>query len=209
MVQSFHRGTITKDTPLAELVLHVQRRDYAQTESFEELYQRHSPTTLKLIARLVQDKQAAEDLHQDTFIAVWVNLPQKKPDVPFIPWLNRIAANRACDYLRHIKKVKFLSLSENETEAEERQIQPPLISKEMGPEEKACLKDAVETILNELDAKTRFCFLLHNQWGLSQAEIADILRPHIPTIDQRRISEYLCRARKRLRQLHPDMMAHI
>ncbi len=49
--------------------------------------------------QLVQDHQLAEDLTQETFLAAYTHMDSCPPD-RYKPWLIRIAANKATDYLR-------------------------------------------------------------------------------------------------------------
>lgn len=70
------------------------------TQAFARLYRaHHRPVFIELVARL-RRTQDAEDALQATFLAAWTNLPKLRRHKRFVPWLFRIARNKATDQLR-------------------------------------------------------------------------------------------------------------
>lgn len=63
------------DVPLdtdESLLAQVRRGD---REGLESLYRRHGPSLLALLTRILDDHQMAEEVIQDTFVAVWNGAP--------------------------------------------------------------------------------------------------------------------------------------
>lgn len=83
------------DEQLMELV----ERGFA--EALETLYDRYAGPSYSLALRILGDRGAAEEVVQDTFLAVWQRAGTYKPEYGRpSPWLLRIARNRAVDELR-------------------------------------------------------------------------------------------------------------
>jgi RNA polymerase sigma-70 factor (ECF subfamily) len=64
------------------------------------LYVAFGPSVMGLIRRLVPVRAAAEDLFQDTMLAVFEHLPQFRGDAPLGAWVRQIAVTRCFMYLR-------------------------------------------------------------------------------------------------------------
>lgn len=73
------------------------------THDFEQLYQEFSPRIYKLCLSYSGDKLFADDLHQETWIAVWNSLPKFRGESKIGTWIYRIAINTC---LVGIKKEK-------------------------------------------------------------------------------------------------------
>lgn len=81
-----------------DLLTLVERGD---SEAFELLYDRHSRVAFSLAFRLLGDRQAAEDLVQDAFLAVWRNAGSYAPSRGSVRnWMLSILHNRGVDRLR-------------------------------------------------------------------------------------------------------------
>lgn len=60
------------------------------------------------------DREAAEDIVQETFVKAWQNLKRYDPRYSFKTWLYAIAKNTAFDYLKKRSAVPFSVFGENE-----------------------------------------------------------------------------------------------
>ncbi|MFN2221124.1 MAG: sigma-70 family RNA polymerase sigma factor [Chloroflexota bacterium] len=69
-------------------------------QAFAELYQRHSQAIFNYLLRLIHDQGLAEDLLQETFVAVWRGADGFKHQSQVKTWLIRIAHNSAVTWLR-------------------------------------------------------------------------------------------------------------
>ena len=70
-------------------------------QAFEHLYTRYHEAIMRLFeVRLAGDKEAAEDLVQETFIKVYLHLDAYAEEYTFGQWVYTIARNTMVDYLR-------------------------------------------------------------------------------------------------------------
>lgn len=68
-------------------------------QEFSQIVSRYQNLVYTVCYQLVQDHQLAEDLTQDTFLTAFTHM-DSCPAQQYKPWLARIAANKATDYLR-------------------------------------------------------------------------------------------------------------
>jgi len=61
--------------------------------AFERLYRQHVDRVFSLCARMVGERQRAEELTQDVFVRVWEKLESFRGDSAFSTWLHRMAVN--------------------------------------------------------------------------------------------------------------------
>ncbi len=70
-------------------------------EAMDALYYRHAGPALGLAVRMLGDLQAAEDVVQDAFVALWRNACRYQPERGTVrSWLMGIVHHRAIDRLR-------------------------------------------------------------------------------------------------------------
>jgi RNA polymerase sigma-70 factor (ECF subfamily) len=71
-------------------------------KAFEELYDRFAPNLLSGLIRIVHDQKQAEDLLQDSFVNIWLNLCQYDPAKGrLFTWMVRITHNKALTHLKN------------------------------------------------------------------------------------------------------------
>jgi len=86
------------------------------------LFERVAPATLGIIRRLVVQKAAAEDLLQDTLIAMFEHLDDFRGEAPFGVWVRSIAVSRCLMAFRspwHRARVALESWTEDSLAASE------------------------------------------------------------------------------------------
>lgn len=100
-----------------------------QREEFDQLYRDYSPGIRKLCLGYTGDAAQAEDLLQESFIAVWNNMHRFRGDSKWSTWIYRIAVNTCLSYLRK-QKLKTVEIDEHplgdiaeETDQKEQQVQ--------------------------------------------------------------------------------------
>ena len=99
--------------------------DDRSSEAFATLYDRHSRAAYSLAYRMMGEKQAAEDLVQDTFLQVWRAAGSYRPERRSVrTWLLSIIHHRGIDQLRSTAshrrtqdRVKATSLTSQPSEA--------------------------------------------------------------------------------------------
>ena len=77
----------------------VRRAQAGDREAFEMLVERHASETYRLAAAIVGSVDA-RDVAQDAFVTAWQQLPRLRDANAFGPWLRRICANIARNWLR-------------------------------------------------------------------------------------------------------------
>ncbi len=95
----------------------VVRRAAAHDQAaMTELYTKTNHELFKLIRSIVRNEDDANDILQDSFIKCFANLSSLENPERFMPWMKRIAANTAKDYLKKKKPTLFTELSSEEDE---------------------------------------------------------------------------------------------
>jgi RNA polymerase sigma-70 factor (ECF subfamily) len=91
-------GAVIDDAQLQQLLSRVALHDRAALRS---LYDATAGRLLAIVQRMLDDRAAAEDVIQDTFITVWsraAQFPQLRTSP--LAWLTTIARHRAIDLMR-------------------------------------------------------------------------------------------------------------
>jgi len=73
-----------------DLALRARRGD---AEAFGELVRRYQASVFNVCYRLLGERREAEDLAQEAFIRAYERLDTFDADLPFGPWMRRVAAN--------------------------------------------------------------------------------------------------------------------
>jgi RNA polymerase sigma-70 factor (ECF subfamily) len=129
--------------------------------AFETLYARHRGALYRFVLRSLKDRSVAEELFQEAWIRVIEARDRYAPSARFTTWLYTIAHNLMVDHWRR----KGLVLVE-------------LNDEHASPDNPARQVEARETaarflqVLEALPPAQREAFLLHEEGGLSVAEIA-------------------------------------
>jgi len=172
-----------------ELILRTMEGD---EEAFGVLVKKYKTKVFNLAYSLTHDRDAADDLAQESFIKAYFALPRFKLKSGFGTWLYRIAINTVKDYLRkkgRIKKVTF------EKEIEHLIIQEDEMEKKEKKQQEEQNRRLVHEAIQSLPEKHQLILSLRDIQGFSYGEIADILNVSPGTVDSR-----LHRARKTLRK---------
>ena len=153
------------------------------TDSFGELFSRYKQPMFGFFRRRLRDPAQAEELTQETFLAILRASSHYEPSATFRTYLYAIGFN----ILRaHRRKAAFRAMFHG-TEREDRE---PAVRNSMDTD--VWLRDAV----NKLERLDREILLLREFEQLSYAEIAELLRLPLNTVRSR-----LFRARTALREL--------
>jgi RNA polymerase sigma-70 factor (ECF subfamily) len=147
----------------ASLLEAVQGGDHA---AFNALVERHMRRAFAVAYRLLGQRQDAEDVVQDAFMAALVKIDTFETGRPFAPWLFRIVANRALN----LRKSRAL-----------RQADPIPASAASGGEspmdaaERSERRRALQEALAQLPEQQRWIVELFEIDGFTSPEIADML----------------------------------
>jgi RNA polymerase sigma-70 factor (ECF subfamily) len=78
----------------------VRAAQRGSERAVEELFARHWPDAYRTALLIAHDREAAEDIAQEAFVAALRALPRFDRSRPLRPWLHRIVVNRAIDWAR-------------------------------------------------------------------------------------------------------------
>jgi RNA polymerase sigma-70 factor (ECF subfamily) len=73
------------------------------SQGFSQLYEKYKNRVFGFLLRMTGDRERAEDLMQDSFIAALRNADQFDRNRSFLSWIFGIAHKRTIDYFRHLK----------------------------------------------------------------------------------------------------------
>lgn len=158
----------------------VERACAGDEQAFEQLYQRYRLPLYRYLARMVGNDEVGWDLTQDTFLKAWKSRATLKQWPFFGAWLYRIATNLARDHFRRQRAITWLPWMEEYEEDRRDNVEV------VGPEDQVEKSVLVRQALMQLSFTHRTCLILHFHEGLTQDEIAKVLR-----VSERSVRRYL------------------
>ena len=175
----------------AQIVRKVLEGD---VNAFETLVVEYEKNVYAITQRMTGNAEDAADMTQETFIKAYNSLSSFRGDSKFSVWLYRIATNVCLDFLRSRSRKLTVSLSVEDEDGEEAQLE--IADESQSPErllERDLTRDAVRRGLKALAPEYRQILLLREIQGLGYEEIAEVLSLEVGTVKSR-----IFRARKRL-----------
>lgn len=110
---------VSQGDGLAELVAAARIGDQ---DAIGALYEKTYSKVYYTVKSIIKDEDAVFDIVQDTYIKAFAHLDSFQGDTKFLPWVRRIAANAARDWLKKKRPMLFTELGsgdEKDTPAEE------------------------------------------------------------------------------------------
>lgn len=160
-----------------------------------QLYHQYAKAMLNTAYRIVKNRQEAEDILQEAFLAAFRSLHGFRAEAQFGSWLKRIVINQAINSLRR-KQLLYINLDEEVHDIPD--ANTPYDSEALELE----VKQAQEALL-QLPTGYRTVFSLYVLEGYDHAEIAGVLGISISTS----ISQ-LSRAKQKIRTLLANKQHH-
>lgn len=168
-------------------------------DALAALYDRHADGIHAVALRLTNDRQLAEEVVQETFLALWNRAELYDPAVASLAtWLRTIARNRTVDRLRAAGRrpplVPLPGLGDDgDADAGFERLRPDAVvlggaSADPGPEaaaESAEVRAAVGAALAAMPDVERTVIILAYREGLTQSEIAERLDWPLGTVKTR------------------------
>lgn len=159
-------------------------------KGFSALYNKYKNRVFGFLFKMTGERDVAEDLLQETFLAAYRNAFQFDRTRSFLSWLFGIAHKRTIDYFRHARVE-----TDHQREAVEAvgsRIEAP--DDELANEN---VRQIVNSAVESLDPFQREVFLLRELGGVPFKEIAEIMKCPINTA--------LGRMRLALRNIRKDL----
>jgi RNA polymerase sigma-70 factor (ECF subfamily) len=152
----------------------------SDAEAFATLYDRHSRAAFSLAFRMMGDRQAAEDLVQDTFLKVWRNASSYRAERGSVrTWVLSIVHNRGIDQLRSLASRRR---TQDKVEASAPRSQP---SEAFAETWRNSQRDQVREALNTLPAEQLKILELAYFSGYTHVEISELLSLPLGTVKGR------------------------
>lgn len=167
-------------------VARLKRRD---PEALREVVAAFAERLTAVVSGLLKDRDAVEDVVQETFTKAWYRIDAFHGDSGLFTWLYRVAVNGCKDHLKRRGRRPAGSL-------EELHAEPGFAAPSDAPIEGLARRElrlAVRTAMERLPARFRSVLALRELEGLSYQEIANVLGLSLGTVESR-----LFRARQRL-----------
>jgi RNA polymerase sigma-70 factor (ECF subfamily) len=178
------------ETRLAKLARNGDR------EAFETLVDLYQDKMYYLALRMLGNAQEAEDVVQETFLRVYMNLDRYDEAHKFSTWIYRIANNLCIDRLRRRKPTLSLDFEDENGETTGSGY-AVLSGDEDRPEEQMILSELQSTVRDAIDKlpdKYKSVVILRYLHDLSLQEIGEVLDLPVTTVKTR-----VHRAREALR----------
>lgn len=145
--------------------------------AFAEVVRRYQGRATNLIARVLNDRECADDLTQEVFVRVYVHRRNYRRGSKFSTWLFTIAANLAKNEIRRrVRRRNWFSLDALQESLSDSAIQlaDPTEGKEILLEREQ-LQGEVGRAIATVPEKYRLALVLRDIEGLAYEEIAEVL----------------------------------
>lgn len=174
----------------------VERARAGDSSAFEALVTKYQQRVYNLALRMTCNEEDAFDLAQEAFLKAWRGLETFQYESAFSTWLYRLTSNACLDFLRAQKRKKTVSLTYEDDEGEETQID--VLDPAPTPEQAALASEDREQLrraLDALDDESREIITLRVIDDLRYDQIAEVLGIKEGTVKSR-----LSRAREKLKK---------
>ena len=168
--------------------------------AFGQLMRQHKERLFRIVRRLTNDDEAAMDVLQDSFVAMWRAIGRLDPQRPFLAWATRIAINKARDWRRRERVRQAIRLFLPVEAAARQPDTGPLADQQLAAARDV---DRVAAALAQVPAHLREPLVLTAIDGMSYVETAEVLG-----ITRKAVETRIARARGLLARLCPDLVSH-
>jgi RNA polymerase sigma-70 factor (ECF subfamily) len=164
-----------------QLIAKFQADDLA---AFDQIVERYQGQLINFVGRLLNDRNAAEDIVQETFLRVYRNKHRYKEIARFSTWIYTIAGNLARTELRRRKIRNFFSISQRGEGEKDYEIPDTDIDVEKSVEG-SMVKEMILREVMKLPVYFREVIILRDLQDLSYEEISQILKVPLGTVKSR------------------------
>jgi RNA polymerase sigma-70 factor, ECF subfamily len=159
----------------------IQRAQKGDIGSYQNIYDSFARKLLNFVYRMVHSLEEAEDITQETFVAVYQKLGTLQDNDKFEAWLFRIARNFI--YQRYRKRAP--AAVSIDAPSEDGRLMTELVDSRKNPDEEYQtqeLEGVITDVIASLPEKYREVFVLSALQHLSYQQIADIVGRSIPSV---------------------------
>jgi len=155
-------------------------------KTFGELVDSYKDMVFRVCFGFARNREEAEDITQDVFLAVYKNLLTFKRKSDISTWIYRIAVNKSLNHVRKGKRTKVFSLFTKDSEAgnirDSEPVDPSTAERRILSAERSMI---IKKALDDLPDNQRIAFTLHNIEGFSYDKIARIMECTVPAVESR------------------------
>jgi RNA polymerase sigma-70 factor (ECF subfamily) len=169
----------------------LERACNGDDDAFTRLVETYQNPVYNLCFRMLGEGTAAEDAAQETFWRAYQNIKKYDPERSFITWLLSIAAHYCIDQQRK-HRIPIFELDEF-PDFDIADLNIPNPEKELGHSQE---KEALHTLINELNSQDRAAVILKYWYDCSEDEISNMLGLTVSAVKSR-----LHRSRRQLAEM--------
>jgi RNA polymerase sigma-70 factor (ECF subfamily) len=136
-------------------------------DAFAEIVRRRQSAIRNLMRRCCNDHALADDLTQQVFFKLWLNIRKLRNASAFSAWLRRLAINV---WLHHARRNDVLRGAGE------------MSGRERAPNDPTGLDRDLDRALAKLDPQVRLCVVLNYSEGLSHREVAELTGMPLGTV---------------------------
>jgi RNA polymerase sigma-70 factor, ECF subfamily len=175
------------DSSAVDLAL-VRRAQAGDEHAFGQLIERNRRAVFRAAYAALGSAQDADDVAQETFVAVYQKLQGFRGDASFRTWLLAIAWRKALDRRRSLSRWVRMTITHSPLEDEGRELVEQLASAERSQEEAIAAGDLERTLkqlIGALPRKLRDAILLAGSGDYSYEQIGSMLNIPVGTLKWR------------------------
>lgn len=149
-----------------------------EEEAFTEVVQIFQHRVFNICFRIIGNRQEAEDVAQEVFIAIFKSVAGFRGDAALSTWIYRIAVNRAKNRLKFLGRRSHDEHQAMEDTAEAAMVDNPLSAAVPGPDGQALgneLEGIIQDGLAQLSDDFRVILVLRDIENLSYQEIGEVV----------------------------------
>lgn len=140
--------------------------------AFDLLFSKYNRPIYFFIYKMVHNKEAAEDITQDTFVKVFKNLEKVEADIKLSPWIYKIAYNTFIDYTRKNRgNLELIDNLDYDNEAQDNGNQSNPESNYLNKE----LRNKINKTMKMLSNRYKTVLILRDYNSLSYKEVGQVL----------------------------------